>query len=347
MTRLHAVILDDHFTPYRLPLFEKLASEQVDVTIVYCSRRLPEREWSVPDDFPFMSETLPAWVIRLPRWLFRGEHRTVIVNFNLWWRLIRLRPDVVVGYAYSLPAWTAFVYSRLFKIPYVAWSTDTPHTASRPDRVQRFSRRKIIGSAALCLTPSLQGRQQFLSYGAPTEQIRVAAQSVSDAFAEQASRAVRSGEAYIQRHQLNGKTILYVGFLTRSKGLDDLVRAFGHLAKELNDVHLLLVGSGPLKGHIERTAHKLGIEDRVHLAGFVQPDDMPRVYAGVSLFVFPTRTDTFGVVVAEAIACGLPVVCSTYAGSAGMLVEDGVNGFLIDPRDSEQLKDAMLRSPGR
>ena len=211
------------------------------------ARGVFECEWSVPDDFPFMSETLPAWVIRLPRWLFRGEHRTVIVNFNLWWRLIRLRPDVVVGYAYSLPAWTAFVYSRLFKIPYVAWSTDTPHTASRPDRVQRFSRRKIIGSAALCLTPSLQGRQQFLSYGAPTEQIRVAAQSVSCVRgASLAGPPV--GEAYIQRHQLTGRTILYVGFLTRSKGVDDLVRAFGRLAKDLTDVQLLLVGSGPLTG---------------------------------------------------------------------------------------------------
>lgn len=342
MRKVHAVILDDHVTPYRLPLFERLASDTVRTTILFCSRRLPDREWAIPDQFEFPAEILPGWVVRLPRRPFRRDRRTVIVNLNLLWRLIRLKPDVVVGYAFSLPAWTAFLYTRLFKKPYIAWSTDTPHTASALDAIQRFSRKVIIGAAAMCLTPSLQGRENFQSFGVPPERIRLAAQTMPTSFGEQAARARANSDTYVQRQGLTGKVILYVGFLTRSKGLLDLIRAFSHVVHEYKDVQLLLVGSGPLDSVLIREMHKLGIHDQVHLAGFVQPQDLPSVYAGADVFAFPTYGDTFGVVVAEAIACGLPVVCSMFAGTAGMLVEDGFNGFIVDPHDPEKMKNAML-----
>ncbi|MBF8256229.1 MAG: glycosyl transferase group 1 [Anaerolineales bacterium] len=342
MKSVHAVILDDHITPYRLALFERLASEGLRTTVLFCSRRLPEREWAVPDRFGFAAEILPGWVLRLPRHSFRRDRRTVIVNFNLLWRLIRLNPDVVVGYAFSLPGWTAFLYARLFRKPYVAWSTDTLHTASNLDAIQRLSRRVILRASALCLTPSLQGVEQFRTFGVPPERIRVAPQTMPASFGEQADRARAKSDTYVHRQGLTGKVILYVGFLTRSKGMVDLIQAFSKVVKEYGEVQLLLVGSGPLDNTIVHERRRLGLDDRIHLAGFVQPSSLPDVYAGADVFVFPTHGDTFGVVVAEAIACGLPVVCSRYAGTAGMLVEDGFNGFIVDPRNHRQMKDALL-----
>ena len=122
----------------------------------------------------------------------------------------------------------------------------------------------------------------------------------------------------------------------------DLIQALSKVVKEYGEVQLLLVGSGPLDNTIVHERRRLGLDDRIHLAGFVQPSSLPDVYAGADVFVFPTHGDTFGVVVAEAIACGLPVVCSRYAGTAGMLVEDGFNGFIVDPRNHRQMKDALL-----
>jgi glycosyltransferase involved in cell wall biosynthesis len=340
--KLHAAILDDHITPYRLPLFERLASDQVRVTVLFCSKRFPEREWEVPVELNFEAEILPAWSVPMPRRRSSRSSRRLIVNVTLFWRLIRLNPDVIVGYAFSLPAWTAYFYSRLFRKPYVCWSTDTLHTESLMNAVQRFSRRMIIKRAACCITPSVQGREKFMANGVLPDRIRVAAQTVPADFGAQADRARQDNNTYAHQQRLTGKVILYVGFLTRAKGLEDLIEVFRQIADEYRDAHLLLVGSGPLNQTLTHDVGKLGLKARVHFVGFAHRHSLPQLYAGADVFVFPTHGDTFGVVVAEAIACGLPVVCSRHAGNAGMLVQEGYNGFIVDPRDHNQMKAALL-----
>jgi glycosyltransferase involved in cell wall biosynthesis len=343
MKRIHAVILDDHITPYRLPLFERLAANDLRVTVLYCSRRLPDREWDLPETLGFEAEVLPSWVLHFPWRFFRAGKRTVIVNFNLFWRLLRLRPDVVVGYAFSMPAWTAFLYAWLFRKPYVSWSTDTLHTESSMDVLQQSSRRIIIGGSALCITPSLQGAAKFRQFGVPPDRIRIAAQTVPPEFGAKADLARKTADTYRHQHGLVGRVILYTGFLTQSKGMDDLIEVFIQVAQCRSDAHLLLVGSGNFASDITQRVSQAGFASRLHIAGFVQPPSLPGIYAGADVFVFPTRGDTFGVVVAEAIACGLPVICSPYAGTAGMLVEDGRNGYIVDPANHDQMAQALLK----
>lgn len=341
--RLHAVILDDHITPYRLPLFERLSSDQVRATVLFCSKRLPEREWQVPETLNFEAEILPAWLVPMPRRPNSRSSRNLIINFSLFWRLVQLNPDVVVGYAFSFPAWTAFIYSRLFRKPYICWSTDTLHTESRMDAVQRFSRRVIIRQSAYCITPSLQGRDKFISFGVSPDRICIAPQTVPLSFGVEAEQARQQHKTYTHQLGLTGKVILYVGFLTRAKGLEDLIEVFKDVAAEVADAHLLLVGSGPLNWKLAKYVDKLGLKSRVHFVGFAHRDTLPQLYAGADIFVFPTHGDTFGVVVAEAIVCGLPVICSRYAGNAGMLVQEGYNGFIIEPQAHEQMKVALLQ----
>ena len=82
--------------------------------------------------------------------------------------------------------------------------------------------------------------------------------------------------------------------------------------------------------------------------GFAQREDVAGLYALAELLVLPTHTEPWGLVVNEAMACGLPVIVTSVAGSSHDLVEDGWNGYVVPPRDPEKLKfaiDAVLRQP--
>ena len=87
---------------------------------------------------------------------------------------------------------------------------------------------------------------------------------------------------------------------------------------------------------------QLALQSQVQFLGFIEPVDLPCVYAGADVFVLPSLEDTFGVVATEALASGLSVICSQYAGFSTFLT-DGQNGFIIDPENHDQLAERMLR----
>jgi glycosyltransferase involved in cell wall biosynthesis len=121
------------------------------------------------------------------------------------------------------------------------------------------------------------------------------------------------------------RVALFVGHELRWKGVPLAIDALVHAPT----VMLLVVGGDsetiPL---MLRRAERAGVLDRVHFAGV--RTDLPAVFAAADLFVFPTLYEPYGMVVSEALASGLPVV-ATRQGCAADLIEDGVNGYLVDP----------------
>ncbi len=98
-----------------------------------------------------------------------------------------------------------------------------------------------------------------------------------------------------------------------------------------------------MKDELQKRSVELSIDHAVHFAGFIQPIDLPQLYAGADLFVLPTLDDTFGVVLAEAAASGLPLISTPYAGASEHFIEAGVNGYIADPTDHAALVEAMCK----
>jgi len=105
---------------------------------------------------------------------------------------------------------------------------------------------------------------------------------------------------------------------------------------------LVLLGTGDGRDELERYVKEKGI-DGVVFAGFQQIDSLPKWYAAAGAFVHPALEEPWGLVINEAMASGLPVLVSNSTGAAE-LVENGVNGFLFDPRDTDGLSDLLLRA---
>ena len=110
-------------------------------------------------------------------------------------------------------------------------------------------------------------------------------------------------------------------------------------------VALTIVGEGDDEPRLRALAGELGLTD-VEWAGFVEPSELPAQLARADAFAFPTLGDTFGIVLLEAAAAGLPLVCSPHAGAARDLVEEGETGFVVEPRDTAAFVQALTTLAG-
>jgi len=135
----------------------------------------------------------------------------------------------------------------------------------------------------------------------------------------------------------NGSSVLvFVGWEFGRKGLSTILDA---MSRVTSDSLILLVVGGGQERSFARQAEDLGIGDRVHFVG-AQSDIPPFLWAS-DIFVFPTRYEPFGIVIAEAMAAGLPVITSRCAGAAEW-IQDGTEGLLLnDPFDARELAQAL------
>ncbi|MDA9830229.1 glycosyltransferase family 4 protein [Akkermansiaceae bacterium] len=141
----------------------------------------------------------------------------------------------------------------------------------------------------------------------------------------------RAAEAAKER----GRHFLYVGRYIERKGIDVLLAAYQRYRQEAEEPwELHCAGAGEWKSLLA------GI-DGVNDLGFIQPESLPQVMAGAGCFVLPSRVEPWGVVVQEAAAAGLPMICSDAAGAAPHLVRERFNGLTFQSESVDELADAM------
>ncbi len=139
-----------------------------------------------------------------------------------------------------------------------------------------------------------------------------------------------------------------VGRLEASKGQEVLLRAFAHIQQKFPQAHLLFAGDPPPEHqgydrHFRELTRNLGMAERVHFIGF-QADTAP-IFAALDLFVLASKQEAFGLVLLEAMAQGVPII-ATRAGGVPEVIEDGINGMLINPGDVAELAGAIERLMG-
>lgn len=138
----------------------------------------------------------------------------------------------------------------------------------------------------------------------------------------------------------NGRfTLLFVGQHRYYKGVDDLLAALVGLP----DVRLLLGGDGVERPFWQQLCHQLGVSSQVDFVGRVSDADLPRLYASADAFVLPanSRAEAFGKVLLEAMAAGLPCITTEVGTGTSFVVQDGVTGLVVPPRDVAALATAV------
>jgi len=130
--------------------------------------------------------------------------------------------------------------------------------------------------------------------------------------------------------------IIFCGSITPRKGLHYLIKAFSELS--INDAELWVIG-GVLNKKYREYLEKFNLE-KVYFMGTFSQSELPRLYSQGSVFILPSIADGFGMVVTQALACGLPVIVSENVGAADV-IEEGRNGFVVPVCNANSLKERL------
>jgi glycosyltransferase involved in cell wall biosynthesis len=135
------------------------------------------------------------------------------------------------------------------------------------------------------------------------------------------------------------KVVLYVGRLEDYKGVQVLLSAFARAVAEEKDLRLAIAGDGSLRSRVEALA--ADADCRVTYLGRLSGDDVPRAYLAADLLVLPSLSESWGLAINEAMACGLPVIASDQVGCADDLVRQGETGLVVGAGRAAELTAAM------
>lgn len=195
-------------------------------------------------------------------------------------------------------------------------------TVAHPTTGRLF--RRLMNRIDAFVAISRSVRDIYAEYGLASDRITVIPNMIDPSF------------SVLDDHSENGRTVLYVGELSRRKGVGDLVAAMDHLPSTYN---LRVVGDGPTLAELQQTAVELGLEDRVTFTGQISYEDIPREYARADVFVHPgVWPEPFGRTVLEAMQAGLPVVCTDVGGPADVVRESELR---CEPGNPDALASAI------
>lgn len=347
---LRVAVLSELPTPYRWPLFQRVAEAPgLDLTVFFYARNEADRGWSVPVEGAGRprAEFLPGRVLHV-----RGR-RSLFFHWNprIVARLKRREFDVAVIPGWSMPTSVASaVACRARGIPYVIFS-ETHGRSPRPAwlrMTKRVALRPLIRGAGAWLATGTLSEDFLAQHGAErsrifrfanTPDVEALSRRIDEArgFREATRRAlgVPAGEPLV----------LFVARLIGAKDPAALLAAQAILEARGGAPWLVLVGEGAQGNPLREFVRSRRLA-RVVFAGTREPQDLPAIWAAADLFVLPSRHEPWGVVVNEAMAAGLPVVLSDRVGAAPDLLEDGVNGRLFPSGDAERLAAAIAEIAG-
>jgi 1,2-diacylglycerol 3-alpha-glucosyltransferase len=333
------VILTEIIAPYRIPVFNALARmAALNLHVIFLAETDETiRQWRVyRSEIRFSYQVLPSW-----RW--RAGRNSLLINRGLWRALNEACPQVIIcgGYNY-LASWQALWWARKHKVEFVLWSESNRYDARSGKPFVESLKRYFLRKCDKFVVPGKASYEYLRTLGSGVKTILTAPNAVDNSlFASQAEKTRASAAGFREKLNLPRRFILFVGRLVPEKGVFDLLEAYAKLENDVrSDVGLVFAGDGLSKEELMQRAKQIR-PGLVCFPGFAQRDDLANIYALAEAFVLPTHSDPWGLVVNEAMACGLPVIVTRVAGCSADLVEDGWNGYLVPPRDVEKLSTAI------
>ncbi len=329
------VVVTNILTPYRIPLFDAMRERTSRFTVLLMAEQEENRDWTLPSA-SFECEVLDGFHVKLP-----GAERSLHMNTGVMRRLRQLRPDVVLSGGYAPANCAAWLYCRMHGAKYVGWGELS--LAEKVPLLKRVIRRTISRGSAAAIASSSDAKEVFERMGTDPNCVLTAVMPIDVGFFNAGARSFRLRSEFVsQRAAYPGAVLLSIGQLVDRKGYRELFDIYGHVLAKRPDAVLLILGDGPKRAEYQSIVASRGWSG-VQFLGFRQADDVVRYLALADVFVFATLSDPFGAVLAEAMAAELPVVASCFAAATRDLIDEGVTGYRINPREPRSAAEKILK----
>jgi len=308
--------------PYRVDFFNQL-SESCDLEVIFYAKRIKNFGWEDQEkkqnfkySFLFSNNKL-KWIVDL-FFILKSNREAIFV---------------IGGYS-LLPEILSIIYLKILKIEFLL-NLDGGFIKSNflRTKLKKF----LIKSAKYCLSSGVNTTKTLIHYGANPNNIF-----------EYHFSSVRSKEILLkplnkidknELRKINNLSpdkfyLIFVGQLIHRKGIDILVDA---MTDVYENIELLVIGDGDLLQELINKTIENNISEKIHFLGRQSKDKVLEFLKLSDVFVLPTREDIWGLVLNEAIACGLPVIATRETGAVYSLISEGGNGYLYHCNSKDKL----------
>lgn len=312
--------------PYSARFFEAIATAfKMDLNVLACAGREPHRGWEIPAPRNYSLKEIPG--LRL----HRDELSNIYLNPSVLREMIRLRPGVISIGSFSPTMILAALYAIATRTPLgIGTDGSIESDPGRTSRVHRWVRQLLVPRATVGIAASQASRELLEHFGLPSERcIIVPLVTAWDSPSE------------IPGFEDRPYDVLFCGTINERKGADFFGEVLKRCKAKGRTVSARIIGHGPLQEDLEKSLAEAGIPARFD--GYLQAEDLPAAYGSAKLFLFPSRSDPWGLVANEAILCGTPVIGSPHAVSSVELVGPYEAGLVL-PLDVEAWSDAVIET---
>jgi glycosyltransferase involved in cell wall biosynthesis len=333
---MRVALLQNFVAPYRVPLYERL-TERLTAFKVFASTRMEnDRNWQVEwgkVDVEVQKNLTFSYPSRDPG----GFMRTLQFHFpyDTLPRLWRYKPDAIISVELGLRSLQVALYKMLRpSTGLLIWCKLSEHTELGWGRVRLALRKFIFARADGVLVNGEGGARYVARFGIPDHLIFRVNQPIDIARFTRVAR---------QRPDGARTRLLCCGQLIPRKGLVPFLHQLNKWARANSGEALEIwwLGDGETRAELEAIDCAPNLSQR--FIGAVPYAELPDWYSQADILAFPSLLDEWGLVVNEAMAAGLPVLGSIYAQAVGELIEDGVTGWVFDPKSEESVQTALDR----
>jgi glycosyltransferase involved in cell wall biosynthesis len=334
---LRIAFLTNLIAPYNKPLFQVLTLHYPNLRFFISTAMEPNRPW------------LPEWsgldVVRQRGISMRrtwrhasgfAESASIHFPIDTITQLARFQPDIIVSIEMGFRTLLALAYARFHpQCRLLIWSEVTHRTESGRGKLRRAIRRFLCRRAHAFLAFGPDGVRYIESLGAAPGNIFQTVYGMDLA---------PFTSLPIERDGASSTRLLYTGQFIERKGLQPFLEALAQWASHhpLRLIEFNLVGGGPLAGALQSMPMPPNV--KLLFSGSVQYHSLRDFYAASGIFVLPTLADTWGLVVNEALASGLPVLGSLYSQAVQQMVENDRNGWTFRPDHQPEMYTAIHRA---
>lgn len=342
-------VLASHPIQYQAPLFRELARD-VDLTVYFAHRQTAagQAEAGFNVAFEWDVDLLGGYEHRFLRNRARHPSTDRFAGCDTPEIAEEIRQRgfdafLVTGW-YLKSYWQAIRACRRHRVPVMVRGDSqlgTPRSWLK-QAIKKVIYPRILSQFDACLYVGQRNREYLEHYGVPADRLFFSPHCIdNEAFSSRTQEIDRSASRERFGIKPNQNAVLFVGKLLDKKRPQDLIEALRILRSRGVDAIGVFAGDGPLRSALEARGHETEVP--LVFLGFRNQTELPEAYAMADLMVLPSGTETWGLVVNEALACGTPVVVSDAVGCAPDLVVEGQTGAIYPVGDTWTLAGVLHR----
>lgn len=328
------LILQPYLAPYRIDVYNYL-SKYIDIKLLFWFNEAPEQKFNLE-----VLKQKCSFKFAYLKGGFVVKNR--IIKFDIINQIIRYKPTHIICHEFGFFTIMSLILSKFLRFKVIVNTDDNLEMLETVNGTRKYLQSICFKRVSGLITTNPSSLDYITSRFPRLEGHAIYYPILQDEFSlrKELVQSLEISQKYLDFYKLNGKKVfLYVGRLAEEKRIDILISAFNDLVAIKPDIVLIIVGSGPSEKKLKEIVTHFKLNNKINFTGRTDGKELYAWYNIGQIFVLPSRFETFGAVVNEALISGNFVVTSNKVGSEFLIEKN--NGIIFKSGDVDSLVNAL------